>query len=318
MNFKLGRPLFILTLIWLVLILTLGAWWLYLIVQISGDLENALAANGTIQSQLDYLKLAKWEGGAFVFLVVSLTLVIIYLYQRDLKKNYSLSAFFASLTHELKTPLASIRLQAEVIKETFDHKKSEMEQNNELSLNANFISSFERLTQRLIEDSQRLENELDNLLQLSRIERGGLIKLKEIQLSTLFKEQTRKWSDKFELVFSGNSDILVLGDEFSFNLIFRNLISNSIKHANKNRAHIEIKTQEDIVSIIYSDRTSLPNVDESKLGTLFYKEPTSKGTGVGLYLVKRLSQLMEGSFEIRKNFEDQLEFEIKIQKASVM
>ena len=72
-----------------------------------------------------------------------------------------MQAFFASVTHELRTPLTSMRLQAEAI--------AEGEQRAELA-------------RRLLEDSHRLESQIDKTLELARIEGGGPLREQSIPL----------------------------------------------------------------------------------------------------------------------------------------
>lgn len=307
MEFRPKKFLLYLTGLWLFLILSLGGWWLYLIIKISGDLDNALNLQGLSSNQLDYLKLAKWEGATFVVLIMTASFALLYLYVRDIKKNQSLSAFFASLTHELKTPLASMRLQAEVIKETFDERhRTDTEEEKK------FHKSMDRLTGRLLEDAQRLENELDNLLQLSRIERGTELKLKEISLEEVLMDQKRRYQDKFNLRVSGDLNQEFWGDEFSFNLILRNLIQNSMKHAKKNEASIIVQSDNEFIELNYTDSFEIGDIEPSKLTTLFYREGQSTGAGVGLYLARRLAILMSGDLIVTKN--KSLNFQIKLSK----
>ena len=75
-----------------------------------------------------------------------------------------MQAFFASVTHELRTPLTSIRLQAEAI--------AEGEQRAELA-------------RRLLEDSHRLESQIDKTLELARIEGGGPLSEQAMPLHAL-------------------------------------------------------------------------------------------------------------------------------------
>ena len=91
--------------------------------------------------------------------------VLFWLYWRDAKRTRSLQAFFASLTHELRTPLTSIRLQAESISDGLaDHPEQK-----------DFL-------QRLLEDSQRLELQVERVLELARVEGGGPIFTQAIQI----------------------------------------------------------------------------------------------------------------------------------------
>ena len=154
-----SRLLFLLSLVWAGVLLLLGGWWIYLIF----NFENILV-------QIDRVRITKmivWEGGSFIVLLLSLSISLLILYVKDQRKTKSLQAFFASLTHELKTPLASIRLQGEVINEILASK-------NDNSLN--------KLSARLLEDTGKLESQMDKILQLSRIERGGELSLTSLKI----------------------------------------------------------------------------------------------------------------------------------------
>lgn len=296
MELKPRKVILYLTSIWIGLIVTLGSWWLYLIIKISTDLEKF---SGNLVSQHKYIRLAKWEGTTFFILILLISLTLIYYYTQDLKKSQSLRAFFASLTHELKTPLASMRLQAEVINETKDQGSKEQ---------------LDRLTSRLIEDAQRLEDELDKLLQLSRIERGGHLKISEIVLNDFFETFLRKLPHNFTLEIHGSENIIAQGDEFALNLILRNLVDNTLKHTDKKKATLQIERNRNFIVFYYEDYFELPSsfhLSEDQLGKLFVKGDNSKGSGVGLYLAKQLASLMSGSFEIQKN-DNTLLFQIKI------
>jgi signal transduction histidine kinase len=160
---KTRRWIYILTALLILLILTLGVWWLYLVIKLSGALSTVDAAHAA--NHLKFMSIVKWEGLTFFVLLASITLALIYFYIQDSKKTKSIQAFFASLTHELKTPLASIRLQGEVIETLSGDNKR-----------------LEELTKRLIEDTKRLEGELEKSLQLSRIERDGVLNAQKLEL----------------------------------------------------------------------------------------------------------------------------------------
>ena len=101
------------------------------------------------------------ESSSFLALLLAVSLLLAWLYWREHRRARSMQAFFASVTHELRTPLTSIRLQAEAI--------AEGEQRAELA-------------RRLLEDSHRLESQIDKTLELARIEGGGPLSEQAIPL----------------------------------------------------------------------------------------------------------------------------------------
>src|SRR5690606_13964201 len=152
--------LLLLSFLWLATLVVLGGWWIYLMFQLGSVMEATVSPG--------FMRMIKWEGGTFMVLLLLLSLSLFVMWLRDQRKTKSIQAFFASLTHELKTPLASIRLQSEVI----DELVSKL-QNTRVS----------ELTGRLIEDTQKLEDQMDKILQLSRLERGGNLSPVAIELA---------------------------------------------------------------------------------------------------------------------------------------
>lgn len=276
MELKSRKLLIYLSALWLTMIILLGLWWLFLIVTISEELER------------DMLNMATWEGAAFLLLLLCLSLTLFYFYLQDLKKNQSLGSFFASLTHELKTPLASMRLQAEVIKETLQADTPQKTQR------------LQTLSTRLIEDAERLEDELDKLLQLSRMERGGGLNREKVLLAEFFEHFNRKLREKVILDISGNTEQEIWGDEFALNLVLRNLVDNSLKHAKSRHIKITLEEHAKTIQMHYDDQGMAYLGNLQHLGKLFYKAAHSQGQGIGLYLSKMLMNKMEGKLEMSK------------------
>jgi signal transduction histidine kinase len=287
--------LYILTGLLLVIICSLGVWWLYLVIKLSNTLSEL-----NIEHASEHLRLAnivKWEGMTFFFLLAVFTISIIYVYIQDSKKTRAIHAFFASLTHELKTPLASIRLQAEVIDElTGDDEK------------------LQSLSKRLIEGTQRLEDELDKSLQLSRIERKGNLNLTTINLKEFLENFTKKFYKEINLnISSEGDDFDISADEFALNLIIRNLIENTYRHANKDGSiDVHLKSIDEVIELVYNDHGPDFTGDTSRLGQLFYKHESSKGSGIGLYLIKNLMEGMKGKFVV--DSDPKLVFHLKFKK----
>ena len=92
-----------------------------------------------------------WESTTFFVLAVVSSAFLFWLYWLDMRRARSIQAFFASVTHELRTPLTSIRLQAESIAEQCDE-------------------SQRQLVARLLEDTTRLEGQVERTLELARLE----------------------------------------------------------------------------------------------------------------------------------------------------
>ena len=240
--------------------------------------------------------MVQWEGLTFLLSLLTLLITLIYIYFQDIKKTRALQNFFASLTHELKTPLASMRLNAEVLEELIEGVE------------------FSKYTQRLKQDALRLENELDKSLHLSRLEKGGLLNLTSIDLISFIDHQFKRYSHIPYTIEGESSEFNIMADEYALSIMMRNLIDNSLRH-NKELKNIVIKLSQnhDKIFMSYNDQGEAFSGNIKNLGKLFYKHSSPKGSGIGLYLIKKLSSKMKAKFTI--HHEKNLIFSFEFTKA---
>lgn len=272
-----SKMLFALSLLWAGVLLMIGAWWVYIMVNFESFFGNTERTRITT--------MLAWEGGSFLVLLMMLSVSLLILFMKDQRKTKSLQAFFASLTHELKTPLASIRLQGEVINEILESK-------NDPTLN--------KLISRLISDTAKLETQMDKILQLSRLERGGELNLTSLPLVPFIKRLAKTWVPEHEVeLITPDGGINIEADEFALELIMKNLLENTRIHTSSKKIQIIINSDDKKVHLIYIDHGDFKG-DVDKLGTLFYKHNSSKGSGIGLYLSQKLLDKMHGSLSINK------------------
>ena len=148
---------------WLVLVCGLGGWWVSLMRTQAGRIavleeQAGLAAPAVQEQWLRTQRMLYWEGGAFfAALMVSLGALAV-LHGRDAARARALQSFFASATHELRTPLAALRLEVEGLADVVgrDH-------------------AGRPWVERMLEDSARLESQVERALELARIEGGGQV-----------------------------------------------------------------------------------------------------------------------------------------------
>jgi signal transduction histidine kinase len=267
------------------MLLGLGSWWLFLVFKLHTTLSNLSLPQ--LGPQANFLNMMKWEGSFFFIFLLLLGASLFYMYFRDMKKTKALQAFFSSLSHELKTPLASMRLQVEVIKALIEDETHSHEQ-------------LSQLAGRLVEDTAKLESELEKSLQLSRIEEDANLTLAPISLGRYLKRHQQKLASQLSLNLNISEEAQeVMADELALNVIFRNLFENTIRHNPKSKTvNISAIKSGSLVELTYDDQGSQFQGNAGRLGELFYKFNSAKGTGVGLYLIKNLMRKMHGSFEI--------------------
>src|SRR5947207_1583083 len=149
---KHNRLAIFLVAVWVVFTVTLAGWWLIfglrqldLINQ--SNLENAVQLNRHYQMLL-------WEGGILIASLIGGGLALFYFARREQKRHAQVEEFFAAFTHDAKTAIASLRLQAESLREDFAQ------------------SEANPLLERLLSDTLRLQLQLENSLFLVNLPRG--------------------------------------------------------------------------------------------------------------------------------------------------
>tara|TARA_R110002072_G_scaffold64203_3_gene159541 strand:- start:148147 stop:149058 length:912 start_codon:yes stop_codon:yes gene_type:complete len=254
----------------------LGAWWLFTFIKLQSFLPK--------DRSLKMMNMLKWEGATFLVILILLSISLLILYIRDRKKTKGMQSFYAGMTHELKTPLASMRLQAEVIENLAANKNIDLEK-------------IQTYSNRLIEDSKKLEDQMDKILQLGRIEGGGNLNMENIDLNKFVEDILNKWNSDLEIKVTGDKDLIVSADYYALELIIRNLIENTSRHCSEKSVTLNLSKLGSEIEIEYQDNGHFSG-NKEKLGRLFYKHESSKGSGIGLYLCERLAKMMGGAFSV--------------------
>ena len=269
--------------LWVGLQLLLVGWWATVIGRQARRIAALEALRGADGVALEWSRtrlMLIGESSSFFALLLAVSLLLAWLYWREHRRTRAIQGFFAAVTHELRTPLTSIRLQAEAI--------AEGEQSAQL-------------TQRLLEDSHRLESQIDKTLELARIEGGGPLSEQAIPLhgwlARVLPDLALAYGTRLDLRAHVDAGLPpIQADAGALQMILRNLIENSVRHSRMDPVKVRLTAaqQEDRLVLEYQDngRGVLPGT--GRLGRLFGRGQGSSGAGVGLYLVRRLMQRMGG------------------------
>ena len=270
------RIIFFLSFFWALTLLTIGLWWAYLAWSFGG---GQAAASGP-QNTAKLLSMLRWEGATFIITLGLLSVTLFLYLLQDARRTRALQAFFASLTHELKTPLASIKLQAEVL-----------EGHQDILASSPKVHS---LLERLLEDVHKLEIQMDKTLHLSRFERGGKLNPSPLSLHHSVQSLVKQSSFQSSIHINEIQDQLPMAsiDYAALEIIIKNLLENTHRHG-QGQAWMTFFSTESSVGLIYKDLGVFHGHPPS-LGKLFYKFQSSQGTGIGLYLVRGLMRQMRG------------------------
>jgi signal transduction histidine kinase len=190
-------------------------------------------------------------------------------------ENERQSKFMAMLSHELKTPLAVIKLAVD----------SGLKNNR-----------YESHANKAITDLNQI---IDRSVQMSRLDQGSFaIQKTEVNVGDLIQSLLGDHANRFELDMPSNFKLL--SDPFLVQIILGNMIENALKYSKEESTiSIELKESDEQVTMIISN---LPNIAGMPASDLvfdkFYRSSNAShisGSGLGLYLVKALTELLNGS-----------------------
>lgn len=298
------RWMLIIHLLWTFLVSGIVLWWRSIMLEQAEKIHALEALSGVSQGarSLDVThRMLWWESSTALVLLLSLSVAMFWLYWRDARRARSIQAFFASVTHELRTPLTSIRLQAESIADSVEGSGDETQ----------------RLISRLLEDTQRLESQVERTLELARVEGGGQVHLQAMDLRSWFARissgVSEAYAGRVRILAEIPDSAVVQADPTALQVIMRNLIENSLRHSGRDPVEVRIGASAAVggrVVVVIGDNGEGYEGDARALGALFNRGQMSSGAGVGLYLVRVLMERMGGRVEFlsgSRGFETRLE-----------
>jgi len=238
-----------------------------------------------------------WVGGLLALVLVAGTWLMYRLGLKQIALVRQQQAFVSAVSHELKTPLTSIRLYAEMLRAGFaDEDRRQV---------------YYRYIQ---EESERLSRLIANVLALSRIGRDALTvspqALDLAELMALVRERLASQVERagFRLVVQCPAGGTVQADPDAFVQILINLVDNALKFAAQGAEKtVEIRCEwlrDGWVRIGVRDfGPGVPRELRRRVFQLFYRGPEAgaraiPGTGIGLALVERLTLAMGGRVEV--------------------
>ncbi len=232
-----------------------------------------------------------------IFLVLLLVGVIAYLLLsiKSIRLTRRQSNFIDSVTHELKSPLASLKLCLQ----TLDRRQLSQQQQ----------SDFHRF---MLEDLQRLDYLIDHLLDTARLDQNPVENAAEdVELAALLDACAQSTCQRYRVppqtIRSTLSPMWVRGTPIELEMVFRNLLDNAVKYAGSTpEVAIELAGAGDgCVRVSISDNgPGIPAKLRRKIFGRFVRlgselERSKPGTGLGLYIVRTLVKRMHGQIVVR-------------------
>ncbi|BDC50940.1 hypothetical protein F183_A32560 [Bryobacterales bacterium F-183] len=252
--------------------------------------------------------IANWRTGvmyvlgllSFLALIVGLALNTIFLI-REIRKNEQHNAFLDAMTHELKTPVASIRLYLETL------QKRELPPDKR-----------QQFYQIMLEDSDRLLRTIDQVLRAGSISRSSRRALHRapVDLTQLVVEcadlaRTRNHLSAESIAVAPMPETaVVLGDADELKGAIMNLLDNAVKYSGK-QVNIQVRlslapSRKFAIIDIQDDGIGIPENELKRIFKRFYRVPGSvtgrvKGSGLGLFIVRSVIEKHGGKVTAESN-----------------
>lgn len=242
-------------------------------------------------------KTAQYLGEGFVFFLFIITgAVFIYrAVNKQLKTSLQQQSFMMAITHELKTPIAIAKLNLETL------QKRKLDD-----------SQQQRLLQNTLQETNRLNALCNNMLLATQMDDGGYVVTKEeINFSDLVSDCVNDFIIRFpQRQFHSNvlHNIFIEGDSLLLQMAVNNLLDNANKYSGKEAAiTIILREADNKISLQIKDEgKGIAHEDKKKIFDKFYRAgnvatKAAKGTGLGLYLTKKISLQHKGSVFVTDN-----------------
>lgn len=297
-------------------------WWEVLLVKQTGQIidlkqkisELTVTKENTLIEKIQFLHQKKQmqvimvvgEGTIFLLLLLFGIYKIKQAQDKETALNNQQKNFFLSITHELKTPIAATKLQLQTL------QKQKLPENIQQELISNALS-----------ETERLNSLIDNVLIASRLDSGKFIfKLENENVSAVVNKTILRYYKKEietnELKTNISESVYEKIDNNIFPSIIINLIDNAIKYSpQKKEIEIDLLKEKNATVLRIKDKgCGISDSDKEKIFNRFFRagnEETrsSKGTGLGLYIVKYIIKNHNASLTVKNNTPVGSIFEIK-------
>lgn len=241
------------------------------------------------------------EGIAFLLLMSAGAIFVFRAMNNQINQSLRQENFMMAITHELKTPIAITKLNLETLQKRVLSDEQQ-----------------QKLITTTIQEANRLNALCNNMLLTTQIEAGGYKIMNErIDIARLANEcvhnfTTRYPNRKIETQVTG--EIFIKGDMLLLELAVNNLLDNAIKYSGK----------EDIVLLkmfqtkklthvqVIDEGPGIPDRDKEKIFEKYFRrsQEQAKGTGLGLYLAKKIAQVHNGDIILSDNISHGCIFDI--------
>ena len=243
------------------------------------------------------------EGATFLIVILIGAVVVYTSFLRRIMLSRQQNNFMLSVTHELKSPIAAMKLNLQTMEK---HQLTDEQRVQLLS--------------RCIKESNRLNDLCNNMLFASQIEGRQYRPAREtFDLSDMVEDAVTDYANRYPRGFE--EDITpgckITGDRVMLQMAVNNLLENAVKYTPAdNQISIALSTKQNNAIIQVADQgVGISDDEKKKIFTKFYRvgneeSRKSKGTGLGLYLTNKIVQQHKGRIIVKDNTPSGSVFEI--------
>lgn len=252
---------------------------------------------------------------AIIFTVILLIIFIFTIYSifRQKKLTEIKNDFINNMTHEFKTPISTISLAAQMLRDPSVAKSETM---------------FKHISGVIVDETKRLRFQVEKVLQMSMFDKKvATFKPKEIDVNVLMQETVNTFRLKVEA--SGGTidthldadDAVVYVDEMHFTNVLFNLMDNAVKYKSPDRElKLFVSTRNEsgrLVIVIADNGIGIKREDLKKIFEKFYRVHTGnrhdvKGFGLGLAYVHNIIQAFNGTIHAESEYGKSTKFIISL------
>ncbi len=224
-------------------------------------------------------------------------------HNKEVEQTQNQKNFLLAITHELKSPIASVQL----ITETLIKRKIPFEDQT-------------NLLQSILSENKRLEKLINNLLLATKLDTNYQYNFENIDINQIIRQCIGRQliqNPNATISYTYDQPIWILGDKEALDSVFTNLIENGIKYGSAlskiDIGHKVIDKQRYIM--IRDNGVGIPEAEKEKIFNQFYrvgneKTRKTKGTGLGLYITNKIIKAHKGKIKVENHPEGGVVFTV--------
>lgn len=235
------------------------------------------------------------EGVTFLALIMVGAVFVYRATRRQIKLSQQQQNFMMAVTHELKTPIAITQLNLETLQK---HKLDEPQR--------------QKLITNTLQEANRLNTLCNNILLASQLDAGAYkISMSELDMSTLVRSIVNEYTDRFpnrNIVHQIGPEIDLVGEQLLLQMLINNLLDNALKYTPKDKLITVtlISNHKKVLLSVTDQGPGIPKEERAKIFEKFYRignenTRTAKGSGLGLFLCKKIAEDHDADIKVCDN-----------------